>query len=175
MYLFICHLTLFCSLLLALLFCIQLPKCKSYNRQFAEFEFPLIWLPHRREYSMIISKLTGTAFFKQGWVFFVANYSYSENILCNLWYHILIRPPSIILGSTRRPLTSMLLSFLMHMYVCIYIYSYKYSKLLDVLGMVIVKITYTLCCTYFKTRPKAQHGLQINNFSGKFVRCVLCV
>lgn len=72
--------------------------------------------------------------------------------------------------------TPMLLSFLMHMYVCIYVCNtYKYSNHLDVLGMVIVKNAYCLCCTYLEHRPKAQHGLQINNFSRKYVRFTLFV
>lgn len=76
-----------------------------------------------------------------------------------------MRPLSIIQDSTHPALAPMLLSFLMYMYVCIYVCNiYKYSNHLDVLAMVIVKITYPLCCKYLETRPKAQHGPRINHF-----------
>lgn len=90
-----------------------------------------------------------------------------------------MRPLSIIQDSAHTPLAPMLLSFLMHMYVCIYVCNiYKYSNHLDVLGMVIVKITNILCCKYLKTRPKAQHGPRINLFFFSRKTCkmyVVCV
>lgn len=173
MYLFICQWALFIAGITFFVFTFR--KCMSYSRQFTELWIAInIWLPHRHKYSMISSKLTGTAFLKHRFIF------------CHLfiiWKHSM-QPVVPYSNETSEynyrfnmpSLAPMLLSFIIHMYVCIYICNiYKHCNHLDVLGMVIVKTTYPLCCTYLETRPKAQHGPQINNFSGKHVRCMWCV